>query len=272
MKLVGSIAVLLIVAYWVTMNSLVIYRQREFAKQDRFRAGVTEFLGNELLRERWLEIYRKNVKIGYTGCTYEKVFAAEGVEIRCDLDSRLNLDIPGSKLSVKIEGSLVLDGEMKPRSLRLDVTLADKLPMTLLGEQRGDQFALKVRHADSTAPLLTLPREELILGDGLVPSLPVSGFRVGDRYRISCFDPVKLSRSPVEVQVLSKEVKEIDGLLTEVFRLETRFGDDTSPPGITSTSWMTASGELLRQEFGPPLQDIVLRRQTRANAKRFFNR
>jgi len=266
LKLAGTLATVLVVAYWVTMNALVIQRERELRTQGRYRAGVDRYLGTDLLRERWLEIYRKNRKIGYSGYTFEKVFAEEGVEIQTSLESRVDLDVRGLQLPVRLSGTLVLDREMKPIRLRLDVVLAERLPVTLLGERRGEDFRLEARQGSQTVFALSLPREELILADGLAPSLPYSGFRVGERFQVPCFDPVAMGRSVVDVEVVSKDVDVIDGLQTEVFHLETTFR------GTKSESVVTASGELLRQKLGPPLDDIVLRRATRANAKRFFER
>ena len=344
MKVTGYAVTLLILAFWVTMNSMVFLRQRELRTQDRYRAGVTQYLGNELLRERWLGVYRKNKKVGYTGQVFEKVFADEGIEIHGTIESAMEIEFLGKPISVNLDGKFVLDAELKPKSLRLDLRIdaapstlrqageratrerpvADSLQgqpeaggrtqppglegdrlaagegaqaaaggsaqlaagesaqptpreapqlavregaqLTLTGQPRGDKFVLVLRRGPVAILTLPFPREELLVGDGLVPSLPVSGLKVGDTFRVPCFDPLTMSRSVAEVQVTLHDTREVDGLLTDIFRLESRFRD------LTSTSWVTTTGELLRQEFGAPLKDIVLRKETRANARRFFRR
>jgi hypothetical protein len=108
--------------------------------------------------------------------------------------------------------------------------------------------------------------DSLLMGNGLVPALPVAGFNVGDSFEVPCFDPISMGCSPAQVKVLSQSKYDSDGLAVDAFILETEF------KGMKSKSWVTASGELLRQEFGPPLEDIVLRHESRDSARRFFRR
>lgn len=266
MRYAGPLLGILIFLFWVWMNSLQVLRQVELGARDRYRTCVTDFLGNDLLRERWLGVYKNNRKVGYTGYVYEKIFAEQDVEIRTTLESRMTVQFLMKDVEIELNGSLLLDGEMRPKQLRLDILVAGKLPLALTGSQEGDKLILLLRQGGTTMGRMSLPRRELFLGDGLAPSLPIAGLRVGDEFEISCFDPLTLGHTAARVRVVSREIREIDGLLAEAFQLETRFRE------ITSTSWVTASGELLRQEFGPPFQDYVLRRETRTNARRFYKK
>jgi len=266
LKAINFFLALAILAYWITMNSLVILRERENRSLDQYRAGVSEFLGTSLLRERWLGIYRKNRKIGYTGYTFEKVFAAEGVEVQSTLESKMQMDFLGISRKVEMDGTLVLDGDMKPLRLQLDISVESIASLTVLGALRADQFVLTVKQGKVPLLEIPLPREELHLGNGLVPVLPVAGFEVGETFKVPCFDPITMSRAVANVKVASKAAREIDGFTVDVYCLETTFR------GLTSKSWVTGAGELVRQEFGPPLDDIVLRRDTRAGARRAFQR
>lgn len=262
MRLLGITATIAILLFWATMNTLVVLRQRDLRSQNRYRAGVNAFLGTDLLRERWLGIYQKNRKIGYSGYILEKVFADEGPEISGRIESRLETRVLGRQLPVEVLGSFTLDVAMIPIQLRLDVSIGAAIPLTLTGEGREDRFRIVARQGEQTIVELDLPREDFFLGDGLVPSLPVSGFTVGERFSVPCFDPLTLTRSLAEVEVVARETREIGGLPTDGFRLETTFGNRKS------TSFVTSTGEVLRQEFG----DLVLRRETRENATRFFKR
>jgi hypothetical protein len=255
-----------IVVYWITMNSLVVLREREARSLDQYRAGVSEYLGPSLLRERWLGIYRKNRKIGYTGYTFEKVYALEGVEIQSTLESKMQFELLGISRKVEMDGNLVLDGNMLPLRLQLDISFEGVASLSVLGALRGNQFVLTVKQGKVSLLEIPLPREELHLGNGLVPALPVAGFKVGETFKVPCFDPITMSRAVASVKVVSKGAREIDGFNADIFCLETTFR------GITSKSWVTGAGELVRQEFGPPLDDLVLRRDTRDGARRAFQR
>jgi hypothetical protein len=244
------------------MNSLVALRQRERQDLDKYRQGVSSFLGGELYRERWLGIYKKNKRIGYTGYTFEKVFAAEGLEVHSNVECRMEIEPFGRRQVMSLTGNLILDEGMKPMHLRMDASLDGVLSVAVTGKRKEGNFAIEARAGALKLMEVALPLEELHLGNGLVPSLPISGFQVGDVYDVPCFDPILMSRSPATVRVVSKEETMIEGFRAEVFVLETEFH------GRTARAWVTDTGELLRQQFGPPLDDIVLRRERKEVLKR----
>lgn len=263
MKPAGTVLTALVVCFWVAMNGLLVRRHLTVRRQDRYRLAVSEFLGSELRRERWLGIYRKGEKMGYSGWSFEKVLGTEGFEFLTTLESSIALDVLGREVPVEIEGRMVLDADLRPKALRLDALIAKDVRVEVTGKADGDRFSLEVRQGRLVLASLSAPREELLLGDGLAPSLPVSGLRVGDSFSVPCFDPVTMSRSQAEVKVVRSEIREVEGLLTDVFELETRYRN------VESRSWVTSGGELLRQEFGPPLEGVVLRREARETARRF---
>jgi hypothetical protein len=244
------------------MNALVALREMERRDLDKYRQGVSNFLGGELYRERWLGIYRKNRRVGYTGYTFEKVFAAEGVEFHSSVECKMEIDPFGQPQVVSLTGNLVLDESMKPIHLRMDANLDRAISAVATGKRRDGMFALEAHAGSLKLADFSVPLEELHLGNGLVPSFPLSGFKVGDVFEVPCFDPILMSRSIATVKVISKEERSIEGFRAEVYVIETAFR------GLTSRAWMTGTGELLRQEFGPPLGDLVLRRERKEILKR----
>jgi hypothetical protein len=257
LKHLGLLLTVAIIVYAGAMNWMVYERQRAVSSLDRYRAGVATFLGNELHREQWMGIYRKHKRVGYTGYTIEKVFPVEGVEIQTTMESRMDIEIFGKPQTLDLNGTLVLDETMRPLTLYMDVAGAAGSFITINGKREGDRFVVEVRRGNIRLFRVELPLIELHLGNGLVPNLPLSGYRVGDVYEVPCFDPLFMGRAVARVEVLSREVKEVDGVQAEVLILETRFRD------ITARSWVTPAGELIRQEFGPPLGDLILRRESR---------
>lgn len=262
MRFLGTLLSALIVCFWIGMNALLVQRHVAVRGQHRYRAAVSEYLGSELRRERWLGVYRKGKKIGYTSYALEKVLGEEGFEFVHSVESFLALDLLGQKLGAKFHGHLTLDSDFRPKELKLDALIADRIPIEASGRAEGDDFVLTVSQSQTQLLSLRVPRAELFLGDGLVPSLPISGLRVGDTFSVPCFDPMTMSQAHAEVKVVGTDVIEVEGLLTDVFILETHYRD------LESRSWVTTGGELVRQRFGPPLEDIVLRRESRAEARR----
>lgn len=257
MKHLGWLVTIAIVVYAGAMNWMVYERQRAVSSLDRYRAGVSTFLGAELQREQWMGIYRKHRRVGYTGYTIEKVFPAEGVEIQTTMESRMEIELFGQPQTLDLNGSLVLDETMRPLTLYMDVAGSAGSFITISGKREGERFEVDVRRGNMRLFRVQLPLAELHLGNGLVPNLPLSGYKVGDIYEVPCFDPLFMGRAVARVEVLSREIKEVDGVQAEVLILETRFRD------ITARSWVTPGGELIRQEFGPPLDDLLLRRESR---------
>ena len=49
-KHLGTILTLLIVAFWVTMNTGLVLREIELSEMGRFERGVTAYLGTDLRR------------------------------------------------------------------------------------------------------------------------------------------------------------------------------------------------------------------------------
>lgn len=263
MKAINITLTVLIFAFWGVMSTLLVLREREASRAGLFHAGVQQYLENSLLRERWMSIYRDNTtKIGYSGYTLEKAFEDEGVVIYGTLEFKATLDLLGSRRTVEMRGSLVADDQMRPTTLNVSMMLESLPAAELIGQREGDAFRVTLK-AGVLPPLsITLPLGELALGDALTPILPIAGFQVGDTLRVPSFDPITLERSPVELKVVEEEVKEFGGVKVDVFRLETRFR------AIASTLWATASGEVMLQKFGPPLEAITLRRDTAEQARR----
>jgi hypothetical protein len=244
------------------MNTLVVLRQRELASLDQFRSGFTQFLGSNFLREQWMSIYKENKKIGYVGYRFEKVFALERVEIHSTLESKVKIDLLGLERWIEVDGTLLADQEMHPISLRLDLGIEGQPLAALVGRREEGKLALSLRTGGKSLKIASVPLGELHLGNTLVPTIPMAGFKVGDSYKVSCFDPLTFRPEMIKVEVTSQEARDIDGLPVDAYCLESTFR------GVKNKSWVTDAGELIRQELGPPFENIVLRQDDAIVAKR----
>ena len=72
--------------------------------------------------------------------------------------------------------------------------------------------------------------------------LAAEGLRTGARYQVQVFDPATLSNAPMTIVVGERELLRLAGLPLPVFRLEMQFA------GLTATSWITDTGEVVREE------------------------
>jgi hypothetical protein len=105
MKGLGWVLTCAVLVFWGTMNTLLVRRQQELNEFGKYRQGVHEFLGPERRKERWMGIYHKHKKIGYTGFEMEKVPLADekfDFEFWTSLESVFHFDLFGKgKLSLK---------------------------------------------------------------------------------------------------------------------------------------------------------------------------
>jgi hypothetical protein len=263
MKLAGAAFTLVVLLFWGAMNTLLVLRQREIENLDSYRRGVSTFIGTDLMKERWMAIYKDNKKIGYSGFTIEKHFTEGGVEHNSSIDSAIKVDLFGKGSDIRLIAQLVQDESLKPVELTGTLSFGGR-HLRLSGKRDADRFLVAVQMAGVKIVELPLPLGDLVIGNGLTPVLPVAGLEVGETYRVACFDPVTMTRDIVEMRVTGLSTEYVDGFKTDCYTLESEFC------GVTSRSKMTRDGLLLRQEFGPPLEGLVLRRQERQAARRGF--
>ena len=228
-----------------------------------------------------MAIRSKGKRIGYSGYTVEILFIDTGNEYHIDIETvyRGKLPVPAILASflpnnrqLELNGLLVLTNDMKPLSLRMDLSLVTfnertesaRASFLLIGRQDGDHFLIELFHTDEDTALLgiKLPRDKLTLSNGLAPTIPIAGLKQGKTYRVPVFDPLSslgFGSESATIEVLRKEARKIEGLFVDTWVVETRYGSKTI------TSWVTSGGEILRQELGPPL-DLVMTKV--ANRKR----
>ena len=281
MKYIETFFSLLIITFWISMNALLISREAELEKVGQFKGGIQGYLAGANLRESWMAIRSKGKRIGYSGYTVEKLYINTGNEYHIDIETvyRGRLPVPTILASFlpdnrqfELNGLLVLDKDMKPLSLRMNLSLVTfrrqtetaRASFLLVGRDRGDQFLVELFHEEDEAALLAvkLPGDKLTLSNGLAPTIPIAGLKQGKTYRVPVFDPLSslgFGSESATIEVLRKEARKIEGLFVDTWVVETRYGSKTI------TSWVTSGGESLRQELGPPL-DLVMTKV--ANRKR----
>lgn len=264
MRLFNVLLTLAIVAFWIGMNTALIRREMQYRDLDLYRQGVTNFLGKEFYRERWMGIYRNSRKIGYTGFIFTKSIADDGVHHEMSLESAIAFDLFGKGNRISVKGRIICDIRMIPESLEADVAL-EQARIRLEGERRENSFVITGLTEGEKIFEFPYPLKELCLSDGLFPILPISGFQLGQTYEVPIFDPILQTTAQAVVEVKSMSPCVASGLKVDCFELETRYRN------MTYTSWVTPDGETIRQEIPPPL-GVTLKRESRRAAIRGFMR
>ncbi len=264
-----------IAAFWLVMNGMLLRREMEYRSLDLYRQGVVDFLGQDLRRERWLGIYHEHRKIGYTGLVLTKSFEDEGILHEVEIDSLFMIDLSqftidlfgkidlfgtGKRVRVRARGTVLLDHAMAPREAEIELTF-DNSSIRLSGEHREDAFVVVFKTNGQRLLELPLPIEQFWPTDGFFPTLPVSGYEIGQSYEVPMFDPISGTRSMARVEVIESGTRMLNGLNVDCLVVKTRFR------GVTYTSWVTPDGEVIRQEIPEPY-NFVMKRETRREAVR----
>jgi hypothetical protein len=132
-------------------------------------------------------------------------------------------------------GPISIDGRLEGRTLHLDI-----------GSPTGGRRSETRELGETPALSLNLPRQ-----------LAAAGLKPGTRLSVSTFDPATLSNAPMTIDVQKREVIWSQGRPVPATRIEMQFS------GVTSRSWVTDVGEVVREES--PMGLIVVR-ETRARA------
>ncbi len=193
----------------------------------------------------WRGVYYRGEKIGFT--VSQTIRMEEGFELQ--EDSRLVMTLFGSTSTITIHTTAWVDTNFALRSFEfsldpgtgpLRVHGAVNPPGSAAGA--GQRLAVAITSSGRTrteerrfvdAPVMTLNLSRLLASRGLA---------AGARHRWTVFDPAMLTNAAVDLRVGEREiVRTRDGIIP-AFRV------DMAYQGLTTKSWVTDTGEVVREE------------------------
>jgi hypothetical protein len=203
---------------------------------------------------RWKGVYYRGDKIGFM--VTETVPLADGFELH--EDGRLQMALLGATSAVKLSTRVVVDRAFLLRSFEFSLDPGTG-PLRVQGSLAGRRLHLTVssrsgsRSEDrdlSEVPALSLNLSRQLAAKGLTP---------GAHHEVQVFDPATLRNAPMSLDVHAREIVSAAGRPLPAFKVVMRFA------GITSTSWVTDTGEVVREE-SPLGLIVVTETQQRATA------
>jgi transglutaminase-like putative cysteine protease len=240
-RAVARPASLLIVVAWVFAMAAV-------ARAAWRQAGTP--LATDIARysqsAQWKGVYYRGEKIGFM--VGESSPAGDGFELR--EEGQLRLLLMGSSAVARIQTSARVDREFNLLSFRFALDPGSG-PIRVEGRVEGLRLLLAISGPTGTREETRELKEPPALSLNLSRRLAARGLTTGTRLTVTAFDPATLSNSPMEIEVQAREVVWSAGRPVPAFRVETRFA------GITSRSWITDVGEIVREES--PMGLIVVR-------------
>jgi len=194
----------------------------------------------------WRGVYYRGEKIGFT--VSQTVAKGDGFDL--EEDGRLQMALLGATTAATIHTVAHVDSDFTLRGFEFSLDPGTG-PIEVAGVIGGTRLKLTVKTASGARteervlaepPALSLNLSRRLANGGLVP---------GARHHWTVFDPATLSNAPVTVDVGKREFISGPGRPIPAFRVELEFS------GLRTTSWVTDTGEVVREES--PLGLITVR-------------
>jgi transglutaminase-like putative cysteine protease len=201
----------------------------------------------------WRGVYYRGEKLGFL--VSQTVPNADGFELQ--EDGRLQLSLLGTTAFANMRTVVRVDRAFALQSFEFSldpgtgpIRVSGKLDGTRLQLTVGGAAGARTESRDLEAPPLLAAN----LGRRLAAQ---GGLRPGARHEVVLFDPATLRNSAAQLRVGGREVVAVAGLPTPAFRVDVQFS------GLSTTSWVTDVGEVVREES--PMGLIIVR-ETRDRA------
>lgn len=233
---------LAVLTAWLVQMGLLVQRSLLEAAPIALAADLSSY-GTAA---HWKGIYYRGEKVGFSvGQTLPR---DDGYELQ--EDGQLQLNLMGATTAARLRTRAEVDREFQLRSFRFSLDPGTG-PIEVEGRVDGTTLHYSVT-SPSGSREHTLPLEEPPqLSLNLPRKLAAAGLEEGRRHTVSVFDPATLRNAPMQVVIGARELVRRAGRPIPAFRVETTFS------GVTSTSWVTETGEVVREES--PMGLIVVR-------------
>jgi hypothetical protein len=194
---------------------------------------------------QWRGVYYRGEKLGFT--VSQTVPTPHGFELQ--EDGRLQMTLLGATTAASIRTTAQVDREFMLRSFdfSLDPGTGPVVVRGKVANEPAGRASWRLKLETTTASTSTRKSELRLeeppaLGLNLGRRLAALGLVTGARHQWTVFDPATLRNAPVLVTVGKREIVRAGGNPIPAFRVELAFA------GLRTTSWVTDTGEVLREE------------------------
>jgi transglutaminase-like putative cysteine protease len=193
---------------------------------------------------QWRGVYYRGEKLGFT--VSQTIPTADGFELQ--EDGRLQMTLLGATTAASIRTTAQVNREFVLQSFEFSLDPGTG-PVVVRGEVGGGpatetkpRLRLHVTTAGRTRTSELELDEPPTLALNMSRRLASGGLTTGARHEWTVFDPATLRNAPVIVQVGRREIVRAGGNPIPAFRVEMEFA------GLRTTSWVTDTGEVVREE------------------------
>jgi hypothetical protein len=238
---------ILVLLAWIAVMAVLVNRSYLQASSANLATDLARYGSGAI----WRGVYYRGEKIGFT--VSQTMPNGDGFDL--EEDGRLQMSLLGATTAATIRTTAHVDASFTLHAFEFSLDPGTG-PVEVRGRIDGRRLTLDVKTPSGTRtetrdleepPALSLNLSRVLANGGLVP---------GAHHRWMIFDPATLRNAPVDVTVGSREL--VRGALTPIpaFRVEMAFA------GLRTTSWVTDTGEIVREES--PLGLITVRESAEA--------
>ena len=243
----------LVVLAWAVCMAVLVHRSYFVASA----ANLATDLARYGSAAQWRGVYYRGEKIGFT--VGQTVPTDDGFELQ--EDGRLEMTLLGATSPAAIRTTARVDRIVRAQVLRLLARSGHRRRSRVSGTVEGaDPEAVDYeRRAHAHREVRTLSEPPALMLS-LARHLASVGLREGARHEWTMFDPATMRNAPVRVEVGRRELVRVNDRPLPAFRVELSFS------GLQTTSWVTDTGEVVREESPMGLLTVA-ETQDRAMAK-----
>jgi hypothetical protein len=240
---------MLIVLVWLVQMGVLLRRVYFEASPVALAADLARY-GT---RAQWKGVYYRGEKIGFV--VTQTLPHEGGYELQ--EDGRLRLALMGATTAARMHTSVQVDQAFALRSFAFSLDPGTGA-VAVEGSLEGRRLTLDVKtpSGGTRSETRDLP-EPPVLALNLSRRLAAQGLVAGQRLEVAVFDPATLRNAPMSLLVKAREIIQTSGRPIPAFRVESSFG------GVSSTSWITDLGEVVKEESA---MGLVVVNETRTEA------
>jgi transglutaminase-like putative cysteine protease len=227
----------LVFAAWIVTMVTLVNRSYVQASPGNLATDLARYGSTAV----WRGVYYRGEKIGFT--VSQTTRTEEGFELQ--EDGRLQMNLLGQDTAATIRTTARVDSAFMLRSFDFSLDPGTG-PITVKGslDRPGEKYrlSLAIDSGGTTrtetreladAPVLSLNLSRLLAKGGLVP---------GAKHMRTVLDPATLQSAAMIVTVGDRSIVRANDTMIPAFRVETEFR------GLKTTSWVTDTGDVVREE------------------------
>ena len=232
----------LVLVAWAAVMAVLVNRSYVQASSVSLATDLARYGSSAL----WRGVYYRGEKIGFT---VSQTVAEDG-GFGLEEDGRLQMSLLGATTAATIHTTAHVDANFALRAFEFSLDPGTG-PTEVRGRVAGRHLTLSVTTTGGTSTEERELDEPPALSQNLSRRLANGGLVPGASYHWTVFDPATLRNAPVTVDVGKRELVRGNGVPLPAFRVDMEYA------GLRTTSWVTDTGEVVREES--PLGLITVR-------------